>query len=499
MHNYDTIVIGAGLGGLLCAVMLAKEGEKVAVIEQNKQVGGCLQTFSFHKKIFDSCVHYIGAMDEGQTQRRIFDHAGIAQDLKLRRLDVEGFDSIMLGNDPMEYRLAQGTDNFVETLAAQFPLQHKGLKAYMEAIEYVADSFPLYKLRLGHASEKNRVWHWDMQHVMGNIADATLRRVLTGNSLLYAGSESTTPFYVHALVAKNYIDGAWKCEGGSSQIAKLLVRQLREYGGEIIRNTQAQSAMAKGGSLQAVVDQHGERYEAKRFIANAHPAKVIEWMPEGLIKPVYKKRIAAAPNSVASFMLNIVLAPGTVAYRNHNIYWTKDGDTLIADKAAQGEWPLNYALYFTEDPLRQGFAESVAVLCYMDGGQWDSWGHTRNITARPSRRPHDYHACKEAKAAQLLHLVAERFPEIKDNLLAMKVASPLTFRDYMGSPDGSMYGIMADVRQPELASIPIRTKIPNLLLTGQNIGIHGVLGVSINAVAVCSEILGMGYLLGKIN
>jgi all-trans-retinol 13,14-reductase len=50
MNEHDVVIIGSGLGGLLSAVMLAKEGMRVAVIEQNKQIGGCLQTFSFQKK-----------------------------------------------------------------------------------------------------------------------------------------------------------------------------------------------------------------------------------------------------------------------------------------------------------------------------------------------------------------------------------------------------------------------------------------------------------------
>jgi all-trans-retinol 13,14-reductase len=58
---------------------------------------------------------------------------------------------------------------------------------------------------------------------------------------------------------------------------------------------------------------------------------------------------------------------------------------------------------------------------------------------------------------------------------------------------------MADVKHVEKTSIPFRTKIPNLMLVGQNIGLHGVLGVSINAVAVCGELIGLDYLLEKIN
>lgn len=50
---YDIIIIGSGLGGLLSAVLLAKEGKKVCVLEKNNQYGGNLQTFVRNKIIFD--------------------------------------------------------------------------------------------------------------------------------------------------------------------------------------------------------------------------------------------------------------------------------------------------------------------------------------------------------------------------------------------------------------------------------------------------------------
>ena len=84
------------------------------------------------------------------------------------------------------------------------------------------------------------------------------------------------------------------------------------------------------------------------------------------------------------------------------------------------------------------------------------------------------------------------------NMVAQKAATPLTWRDYTGTPTGALYGILKDVNKPNETTIATRTKIPNLLLTGQNVNLHGVLGVSITAVATCAELLGMEYLVGKI-
>lgn len=500
MRQFDVVVIGSGLGGLLSAVMLAKEGMSVAVIEQNKQVGGCLQTFSFDKKIFDSCVHYIGAVDEGQTQHRIFSYAGIMDELKLKRMDNDCFDEIIFGDDPQVYPQAQGASNFIAQLAPLFPGQQPVLERYMESLKQVGGSFPLYELRTGSESEKDLVSHWEVYETLQRLVpDARLRNVLAGNNLLYAGTRDHTPFYLHALVCKSYIDSAYKCSGGSSQIAKLLWKRLQAYGGEVFRNEKVTGLAEEQGLLRAATTASGAVYHGRQFIANVHPATVMSWLDSNQIKPGYRKRIAGISTSISAFMVNIVLEPGRIPYANRNTYWNRSGQSFDAVHYRPGEWPANYALYYGEDALRPGFADTVALLTYMHDEEMAQWQHTHNRTAETSSREAAYHEFKEQKAAQLIDTVAQRYPAIKQYLLSFKTATPLTFRDYMGSPDGGIYGMMPDVHQPMQTRVPIRTKIPNLLLAGQNVGVHGVLGVSINAVAATAELLGMDYLLQKIN
>ena len=71
--TYDTIIIGTGLGGLVCGYMLAKSGRKVLLLEKNSQIGGCLQTFRRFGVKYDTGMHYIGALDEGQIMYQFFE------------------------------------------------------------------------------------------------------------------------------------------------------------------------------------------------------------------------------------------------------------------------------------------------------------------------------------------------------------------------------------------------------------------------------------------
>ena len=65
------VIIGSGLGGLACGVILAKNGYQVAVLEQGSQIGGCLQCFNRGKAKFETGMHIIGSASEGQTLDRL--------------------------------------------------------------------------------------------------------------------------------------------------------------------------------------------------------------------------------------------------------------------------------------------------------------------------------------------------------------------------------------------------------------------------------------------
>ena len=195
MKKFDVLIIGTGMGGLVCGNILSKQGYSVCMVEKNKQLGGCLQIYVRNKVIFDSGVHYIGGLDKGQNLYQIFKWLGLMDKLKLEKMDPD-FDRIMLDGDEKEYPIMQGYENFEKEMIRNFPEEEKAIRKYTETMLEICDSFPLYRLRLeGDAGIKQEAMEISAKKFIESITkNKKLRAVLAGNNMLYAGAGETTPF-----------------------------------------------------------------------------------------------------------------------------------------------------------------------------------------------------------------------------------------------------------------------------------------------------------------
>jgi all-trans-retinol 13,14-reductase len=78
-------------------------------------------------------------------------------------------------------------------------------------------------------------------------------------------------------------------------------------------------------------------------------------------------------------------------------------------------------------------------------------------------------------------------------------ASPLTIRDYYNVKEGALYGYRKDCQNIIFSQVPIATKVRNLLLTGQNLNLHGICGVPLTAIETTEALVGSGKVVDAIN
>jgi all-trans-retinol 13,14-reductase len=126
------------------------------------------------------------------------------------------------------------------------------------------------------------------------------------------------------------------------------------------------------------------------------------------------------------------------------------------------------------------------------------WEYTFNTVSAEEDRGREYEAFKIRKAEKLLDSVEKKFPALRSCIQYYYTATPLSYRDYIGNDDGSLYGIVKDYKDPLRTFISPRTKLPNLYFTGQNLNLHGILGSAMSGVVTCSAFMGNDSIIEKI-
>lgn len=495
MTKYDVVVIGSGLGGLVSGFILSKEGLNVCVLEQHSKIGGNLQTFTRDGCIFDTGMHYIGSMEEGQYLYKYFKYFELTDKLRLKQLDIEGYDIITFDNDNTEYRMAQGYENFIAQLLTYFPEEKSSLERYTSTIKAVVKGFPLYDLAEVDAFTIDvALLEQCAMSLLNDVTDnERMKNVLAGAFSLYAGNPESTPLYIHACTRDSLINSSWRPIDGSQQIADLLAEGIRKYGGTVLTSSRVKEFDISSEKADAVILENGEKIFADNFISNAHPVSTLNMIGEGKIKKIYRKRIIGLENTWGVFSLYVILKKDSFPYLNKN-YFHYNANGILGAIDNKEHWPDNYYFYTPATSNTDTYAESIVVLADMKFEEVSQW-----LGTKVNKRGESYESFKKRKAEKLLDTLEKRLPGIREKAVKYYTSTPLTFRDYTGTVEGSAYGIMKNCNDPLRSIILPRTKISNLFFTGQNINLHGILGVTASAVITCSEIVGLKYLTKKIS
>jgi len=518
MDKYDVVIIGGGLGGLQCGYILSKNGLNVCVLEKNAQPGGCIQSFRRGTHTFDTGFHYVGGLDPGQPLYRLFDYFGLI-DLPWHRLDENGFDEVIFQDK--SYMFASGYERFADSLSEHFPHQRENLRKYAEFLRNVSENIFKSFVSNGDFYEKSLFTQSAYNYLTSTIDDPLLRQVLSGTSLKMELNSQTLPLYIFAQINSSYIQSAWRLKGGGSLMAETLIKRIKANGGTVRLNVEVTCLVEENGKIVAaevsgekgwrrgnganrvVSSQGGEvdLIEADYFIADLHPSLALSLITDSkIIRKIYRKRIDSLENTFGIFTANIALKENTIPYQNRNIYIYKTNDVWqFADYRPEN---VNTCALVSFQPLEAGssYTKNIDILTPMYRQEVEQWEET-NV----GRRGADYLSYKIQKAEAIIRLVSKHIPGLKDFTHPMDAveqlytSTSLTYRDYTGSPQGSAYGIRKNCEQLITTLLSPRTPEPNLFLTGQNLNLHGVLGVSITSFFTCAEIIGMTEALKGID
>lgn len=494
MGRYDVVIVGGGLGGLACGAILSKEGLSVCVLEQHSTIGGCLQSFRRRDVAFDTGMHYVGSLSAGQVAHQYFKYFGIIDSLRLQKLSEEGYD-VFHFPDGQSYSHAVGFDRFIDNLAEEFPEECRGLQSLCSAIQQVGSLVVPSVLQRGKLSDGGGELLSVSAYgeICRHVRNEKLRNVLAGSCTLYAGDKQTTSLYEYGMVMHSNIEGPYSFVDGSQQIADALTRVIRGRGGEVLCSSRVAKIHLDGAMVQHVELENRELIRAKHFISSLHPTATFAMLENNTIyKKAFFSRINSLPNTYGIFTTYLRMKPNAVKYLYRNHYFYNQSDVWSLG-GSYGGCNISSVLLCMQPNSASEHVNCISLLSPMPLAHYAQW-----IGTKIGKRGAEYEEFKQRFSEAQIDFVAQFLPHLKGSIEQVYTASPLTYQSYTSTPQGSAYGIVKDYRNAVVSHFPPRTRIDNLLLTGQSLNIHGCIGTVVSAAVTCAEIVGNEYLAKKI-
>lgn len=466
MTKVDIIVIGSGLGGLEVALTMAKEGRRVIVLERQHQPGGCMQSYRRGKLRLDTGLHYVGGLEPGGQLYDAFVSHGLME-LPWQLMDMNCFEEIHIGG--RIFRWPQGTKEFINAMKVYFPHEEKGLDLYNELLESTDEIW----------LQRTNAW----EYLTSIISDPLLVHVLSAPAACKMElRKETMPLFTFIHGTAPFIQSSWRLNGDGNMIVGKLQEQIRAYGGEILTDKEVVLLQEDDGRIAKAVCADGTEYEADYFVSNAHPAVTCSLVGDSvLMKKVFRRRMSMQPNTVGMFTLHLQLRCGTLPYFNHNKQIFVEDNCW--DMAVDRTLKVKGVMITARRPDKGDHVINMDILTPM---LWETVSGFDG--SKLFHRPKAYRELKAEVARQCLEIAETAIPGLGDMVLNTWSSTPLTYKDYNLSPDGSAFGFRKDYANPMMTIVSTKTQIPNLFMTGQSLMLHGLHGVTMTAAYTCQEI-----------
>ncbi len=247
---YDVVIIGAGIGGLICGCGLAKYGYQVVMLEQHSMVGGCCTSFrrgGFH---FDAGAHLLSGCGSGGALYRILKNLEAKTDL----IKVNDYERININNICYEY-----------------PTTLMGLKKYLCELQ-PHESENIYRFFKDIRSKKIKDRLKDISYTvfLDRYFDSKIIKTILSAMWLYLGNEPSRLCALDAVdVFYSYWnEGTYYPQGGAQTFVENIAQKFVETGGRILLSKKA-IRIEKIKQGYEIIDHTGQVYQAEFVVNNS--------------------------------------------------------------------------------------------------------------------------------------------------------------------------------------------------------------------------------------
>jgi phytoene desaturase len=484
-ESYDVAVVGAGVGGLSAAALLAKAGKSVLVVERHNKVGGCAHGFDRDGYFFDVGVHLAaGAWGLLDTLLR---YLGASDRCRLIAIDPfyrAQFPELLL-DAPID------SEGFIEVHARHFPEDAAGIRALMNASKGLVDemfriSADPSPLELALVPLRFRGIFKHRNATLGEMLDRHLSdpRAKGAFSALwtYAGTPpSRISFLTWTMTLLSYLDhGAYYCEGGFQQIPDALAASVENDGGDVVLENGAAEILVDGQHARGIKLAGGEKIIAPIVISNAPARETFgKLIPATQLPRKVVKQLERLEPSLSAYILYIATdldVAATGVPHETMVYRSWDQDQIWRDCVAGRPGGTIVTIPTLADPSLAppgGHVVSVmSLLSYEAAARWN----------------------EQEEQEYVDHLLADAevvCPGLSGRILRIERGSPRAIERFTGNPNGAIYGWDNTPKQSGPGRPGHRTAIDGLYLSGHwSAPAGGVVGVMTSGAQTTQQILG---------
>ncbi len=481
----DCLVIGSGAAGMAAALILARAGRKVRILEKARTPGGSLQRFTREGVPFDTGFHFTADLRDSFGDMLSF--LGLSGGI----VPVEVRKRFYFAQEKTTRIVPHGIPALIRFYSELFPAETEKIRAFFAKQAEIYRSTPLFYLTPGNRPEPEMFPESDFisysQYAEKLGISDGLKLLLAALVICCCGTPAPE-LSMSALCRIGFgLDTHLvRFEDGGNAVIRSFLEQARTLGIRIDTGTEIARIEPEPGrgsgrrECHRIVTNRGETITFRNCILTIHPKNILKILGRDFSRD-FTARVDEFSESCGFFTFwALVDRPEREFETSLTSYFPQ----TAPDGLLSPEHPENTAggimLACETDP--QGRRRQTLTMFQnvypQETAQWNG--------TFTGKRPKSYADYKLAKIRKLEREVYEARPDLEGRLKIVDSASMLTYRDYLCST-GSAYGIRQKAGQFNVfGRLPVR----NFYAAGQNSLLPGAFGAMQSSFLLCEKLLG---------
>ncbi|MFJ7267087.1 phytoene desaturase family protein [Streptomyces sp. NPDC099050] len=505
--HWDAIVIGSGIGGLVCAAYLAVGGKRVLVAEQGSVAGGNSHVFRRRRAYeFDVGVHYLGDCGPDGILPAILDGLGLQGRVPYEEMDPDGFDRIVAGGTTLD--MPADWKRYRERLQEACPADAAGIDTFLDVVaglgterrDAIVSAADLPMAELQRLAPQSVAWgRRTLTELFDHCALSTrARTLLAAQSPNYGMSPDEATVATHATLIDHYVRGAYYPQGGGQMLASGLLEVIRAHGGALRTRARVTRIAIEEGRTRGVEFADGTGATAPVVVSNAdYRRTMLELVGEDRLP----RRLAAKTRDARMALpwATVYVALDKDIERHANVWWYRGEDIGRFYEDLRSGAPSS-----TTDFLFMSFASgkdhvgrricppghSNFQLMTLCPPGLERWGVADGPADGGRYRDNPVYRKEKARLTEsVLDAAEEVLGPFRGHITHVETATPLTQERYTLSTGGTPFGMAqwgATGARPDTATL-----IQGLHIAGANTRYgNGITGSAVSGIACAGQILG---------